>query len=175
MRRLELFQSIWQNFARFVLISLFHDFDELKNSLEKWREQRLKIVFTNGCFDIIHRGHVEYLSKAKSYGDILIVGLNSDVSVNKLKGKSRPFINEEDRAFILSSLKAVDAVVRFNEDTPHTIISKIIPDVLVKGGDYKIEEIVGRDTVEQNGGKVVTIQFMKGYSTSILIEKIKNS
>jgi rfaE bifunctional protein nucleotidyltransferase chain/domain len=157
------------------LTDFFHDFDELKNNLEKWRNKKLKIVFTNGCFDILHRGHVEYLSKAKSYGDILIVGLNSDTSVKRLKGESRPYINEDDRGYILSNLKAVDAVVLFNEDTPYKIINKIIPDVLVKGGDYKLEEIVGRETVEKNGGKVETVGFIKGNSTSILIEKIRNS
>ncbi len=157
------------------MTSIFHNFNDLSNRLVKWKEERLKIVFTNGCFDILHRGHVEYLSAAKSYGDILIVGLNSDASVKKLKGISRPFINEDDRSFILSCLKSVDAVIVFNEDTPHSIISKIIPDVLVKGGDYEVENIVGRDIVEKNGGKVITVSFIKGNSSSSLIEKIKNS
>ena len=158
-----------------MLAKIFQNFNQIKTLLDEWKEKGLKIVFTNGCFDILHRGHVEYLSQAKSYGDILIVGLNSDISVKKLKGEERPFVSEEDRAYILSGLSAVDAIVIFNEDTPYHLISKIIPDVLVKGGDYKVEDIVGREIVEKNGGKVVTVSFVNGNSTSLLINKIKNS
>ena len=154
---------------------IYQNFEELNDILDKWKKEDQKIVFTNGCFDILHRGHVEYLSKAKSFGNILIVGLNSDYSVKKLKGESRPFVLENDRAFILSNLEAVDAVILFNEDTPFELISKIIPDVLVKGGDYKVEDIVGRDIVEKNGGEVVTVSFVNGNSTSLLIERIRNS
>ena len=155
------------------MADFFQNFDALSEKLSKWKNEGLKIVFTNGCFDLLHRGHVEYLAKAKSYGDVLIIGLNSDESVKKLKGPSRPFVNENDRGFILTGLKSVDAVVIFNENTPNILISKIIPDVLVKGGDYNLEEIVGRDIVEENGGKVVTVDFVKGKSSSSLIEKIK--
>lgn len=148
---------------------------ELVGTLKKWRSSKLKIVFTNGCFDILHRGHVEYLNKAKSFGDKLIIGLNSDTSVKKLKGKNRPFTNENDRAYIIANLKAVDAVVIFEEDTPFLIIKKIKPDILVKGGDYKIDEIVGKDIVEKNGGKVITVPYINGKSTTNLLNKIKKS
>jgi rfaE bifunctional protein nucleotidyltransferase chain/domain len=158
-----------------VLTNIFYNFGELKKKLIKWKNENLKIVFTNGCFDILHRGHVEYLAKARTYGDILIVGINSDSSVKKLKGLSRPFMNENDRSFILAGLKSVDVVIIFDEDTPYLLINKIIPDVLVKGGDYKEKDIIGRDIVEKNGGKVITVSYVKDNSTSSLIEKIKKS
>lgn len=148
---------------------------QLKISLNNWRTDGLTIVFTNGCFDIIHRGHIEYLLKAKSYGDILIVGLNSDSSVRKLKGNKRPIISQDDRAFILSNIIPVDAVVIFDEETPFELISKILPDILVKGGDYSIEDIVGKDIVEKNGGKVKTVPLVKGKSTTNIFNKIFNS
>ncbi len=153
----------------------YRNFKTFKEQFFEWRKDNLKIVFTNGCFDLLHRGHVEYLAKAKSYGDVLIIGLNSDNSVKKLKGKSRPFVHEQDRGFILAGLKSVDAVVVFEEETPYSLISKIVPDVLVKGGDYSLEEVVGKNIVEENGGKVVTITFIEGNSSSSLIEKIKQS
>ena len=131
------------------------------------------IVFSNGCFDILHSGHCKYLSEAKKLGDILIVGLNTDKSVKNLKGNSRPINNQNDRAYVLSSLKSVDYVVFFDEETPLNLIKKILPDVLVKGDDYRIEDIVGADTVINNGGKVITIPLVAGKSTSALIEKIK--
>lgn len=155
--------------------NLFYRFEELEPLLIQWRKQHLKIVFTNGCFDLLHRGHIEYLAKAKSFGDILIIGLNSDKSVKILKGPTRPFINEEDRGVVLESLKFVDAVILFEEETPFNVINKIIPDVLVKGGDYNINNIVGKKTVEDNGGEVVTVEYIKGFSTSNLIEKIKRT
>lgn len=148
---------------------------ELKTNLNRWRKLSLKIVFTNGCFDLIHRGHVEYLIKAKSLGDILIVGLNSDSSVQKLKGADRPFIEESDRAFILANIIPVDAVVIFKENTPYLLIKDILPDILVKGGDYDLEKIIGKDIVKKNGGKVVTIPFIKGKSTTNILDKIRNS
>ena len=154
---------------------LFKKFSEFNELLLNWKKDKKKIVFTNGCFDILHRGHVEYLEKAKSYGDFLVVGLNSDESVKRLKGISRPYIAEEDRGYLLAGLKSVDAVVIFDEDTPHSLISNIIPDVLVKGGDYNIKDIVGRDVVESNGGKVITVNFIEGRSSSSIIKKIKNS
>ena len=157
------------------MVNFYNNFDDFSPQLFKWKTEGLKIVFTNGCFDILHRGHVEYLSEAKSYGDILIVGLNSDESVKKLKGRSRPFVNERDRGFILAGLKSVDAIIVFNEDTPQSLISKIIPDVLIKGGDYDIQEIVGKDIVKDNGGEVKVVSFVEGNSSSSLIEKIKQS
>ncbi|MEJ2542765.1 MAG: D-glycero-beta-D-manno-heptose 1-phosphate adenylyltransferase [Calditrichaceae bacterium] len=134
----------------------------------------IKLVFTNGIFDILHRGHVAYLEKAKAMGDLLILGLNSDESARRLKGKNRPYVGQDDRAFILSRLESVDIVSIFDDDTPNTLIENIKPDVLVKGGDYNLDEIVGRDFVEKYGGKVCTIPFIKDKSTTSLIDKIKN-
>lgn len=131
------------------------------------------VVFTNGCFDIIHRGHVEYLSKAKSLGDILIVAINSDKSVRRLKGKGRPVINEKDRAFILSHLDMVDYVTLFDSLTPLSLIRKISPDVLVKGGDYDADSIVGAADVKASGGKVKVMPYLRGYSSSAVIGKLK--
>ncbi len=147
----------------------------LKNNLfliKDAKAENKKIVFTNGCFDIIHRGHVTYLIEAKAQGDFLVVGVNSDTSVSKLKGSGRPVNNENDRAYILRSLKPVDAVIIFNEDTPYDLISSVIPDVLVKGGDWKVEDIVGSDIVLKNGGDVKSLEFVKNYSTTSLLEKI---
>jgi rfaE bifunctional protein nucleotidyltransferase chain/domain len=138
------------------------------------RLESKKIIFTNGCFDIIHAGHVTYLYEAKSYGDILIVGLNSDDSVRRLKGKSRPLNNQRDRAVVLSSLDMIDYVCIFDEDTPYNLIAEVKPDVLVKGGDYDKDSIVGADIVKKNGGAVITIPLLEGRSTSILIDKIKS-
>ena len=132
-----------------------------------------KIVFTNGCFDILHRGHVEYLAQASDYGDILILGLNSDASVRKLKGPERPINSEQSRAITMASLKYVDFVYIFDEDTPFQLINQIQPDVLVKGGDYIIEEIVGYDIVTAKGGQVLTIPFVDGFSTTGIINKMK--
>ncbi len=137
------------------------------------RGKNKKLVFTNGCFDLIHRGHVTYLNEAKSLGDFLVVGLNSDSSVRKLeKGSNRPFNNENDRAFVLDNIKAVDYVIIFSEDTPHNLIKNIKPDYLVKGGDWKEEDIVGSDVVKANGGKVISLKFVDNYSTTSLINKI---
>ena len=155
--------------------NFFTDFNSFNKKLSEWKNKKYRIVFTNGCFDILHRGHVEYLNKARKKGDILIVGLNSDDSVKRLKGPQRPYVNESDRAFILINLKSVDAVVLFKEDTPESIIKKIIPDVLVKGGDYSKDNIVGKEIVEKNGGKVLTIELIKGKSSSSLIQKIKET
>lgn len=131
-----------------------------------------KLVFTNGCFDIIHRGHIEYLNEAKELGEKLIIGLNSDKSVKQLKGESRPVNNELDRAYILDNLKSVDFVVIFNEDTPYNLIDAIKPDVLVKGGDWKPEDIVGSDIVLANGGEVKSLKFINDYSSTSVINKI---
>ncbi|MPL72823.1 Bifunctional protein HldE [bioreactor metagenome] len=150
-------------------------FDNIQKQVLKWREENKKIVFTNGCFDIIHRGHVDYLSKAKDLGDILIIGLNTDQSVRNIKGNTRPIQDENSRAIILASMQFVDAIVFFSEPTPYTLIKEIQPDILVKGADYKKEDIVGYDIVSQRGGKVETIEFIEGYSTSNIERKIKNT
>jgi rfaE bifunctional protein nucleotidyltransferase chain/domain len=147
--------------------------DDLDKELSILRQENKKIVFTNGCFDILHLGHVDYLSKAKDLGDCLIVGINSDSSVRRLKGKTRPIQDEESRKKIMASLSFVDFVVMFNEDTPYNLIKKVQPDVLVKGADYKKEDIVGYDIVKQKGGKVETINYLEGFSTSNIIKKIK--
>ena len=148
---------------------------ELIRQIEKWRLEKKNIVFTNGCFDLLHRGHVEYLQKAKNYGDVLVVGINSDSSVKRLKGVERPFLNQEDRSFIISSLISVDVVCIFDEDTPYELIKVIQPDVLIKGGDYNANEIVGNDLVVKNGGQVLTVPFVQGKSTSNLIKKIQSN
>jgi len=132
-----------------------------------------KVVFTNGCFDFIHPGHIYYLNEAKSMGDILVIGLNSDKSVRKIKGKDRPINNQDFRISVLSALEMVDYVIVFDEPTPYNLIKAIVPDILVKGGDYKIEDVVGRDIVEGNGGRVVCVSYIEGFSTTSIIEKIK--
>ncbi len=149
-----------------------------KEITEKVRELKTKgkeIVFTNGCFDIIHAGHIQYLDDAKDCGDILIVGLNSDVSIKKIKGEFRPINNEQDRAAVLSALEMVDYVVIFDQETPYELINIIMPDFLVKGGDWKVHEIIGSDIVEASGGVVKSLPFRKGYSTSAIIERIKQN
>ena len=148
--------------------------ETLKPLLESLAGQGKKIVFTNGCFDILHRGHVEYLCHARDLGDYLVLGLNTDESVKRLgKSPERPINNEETRATILAGLECVDAIVLFNEDTPLELITCIQPDVLVKGNDYKAEDIVGYDIVTNKGGKVITINLVEGFSTTKLIEKMK--
>jgi len=134
-----------------------------------------KLVFTNGCFDLLHRGHIDYLSKAASLGDYLVVAINSDASVQKLKGKNRPIADEKSRAEIMASLCFVDAVIIFDDDTPLRLIKLIKPDLLIKGADYTISTIVGADEVIANGGNVNTIQFLEGYSTSLIEKKIKET
>lgn len=134
---------------------------------------RQKIVFTNGCFDVLHYGHVRYLLEAKKLGDILVVGLNSDESVRRLKGPTRPVNGEKERAFVLAALTCIDYVVIFGEDTPKELIETVIPDVLVKGGDYDLSNIVGADFVTRNGGTVTTIPFVEGFSSTHIIEQLK--
>ena len=146
---------------------------ELQKILNQWNAENQSVVFTNGCFDIIHPGHIHILEKAKSYGDVLIVGLNSNRSVKNLKGKSRPINSESDRIKILCSIKHVDHVIVFDEDTPIELIELINPNFLVKGGDYNKSEIVGADLVEKNGGSVIIIDLLKNYSTSSLIDRFK--
>jgi rfaE bifunctional protein nucleotidyltransferase chain/domain len=139
----------------------------------KLSDEGKTLVFTNGCFDILHLGHVDYLSKASDLGDILMIGLNSDDSVTRIKGPGRPLQDEWSRAMILASLGFVDYVVLFSEDTPYELILAAQPDILVKGSDYTAEEIVGYDIVTKRGGKVVTVDFLEGYSTSRIVEKLK--
>jgi len=145
---------------------------KLKEFRKKWRKQGKKLVFTNGCFDLLHLGHIRYLKKAKSLGDILVVGLNSDRSVKKIKGEKRPILPEKERAEILSSLWFVDYVVLFNEETPERLIKELEPDVLVKGADWKLKEIVGADLVRSRGGVVRGIPLYKGRSTTSVIDEI---
>ena len=143
----------------------------LRNQAEK---EGKKVVFTNGCFDILHRGHIEIFQRSKSLGDILIVGLNSDASVKMLKGDKRPIVDEDDRAVVVAALECVDYVCLFEEETPAEIIKQVKPDILVKGGDYKIEDIVGRETVWENGGEVIAVPLVEGRATRSIIEKIVN-
>ncbi len=148
----------------------------LKDNIEiinRIKAERKKIVFTNGCFDLLHVGHIRYLAQAKKLGDFLIIGLNSDSSVKELKGEDRPINSFEDRATLLSAIESVDLVIMFEEQTPENLIKDIVPDILVKGGDYNIEDIVGYQTVMQNGGQVKTLSFYDGYSSTNYINKIK--
>lgn len=138
------------------------------------KEKKQTVVFTNGCFDILHAGHVHYLNQAKALGDILIVGLNSDASVKSYKGDKRPINNEKDRAYVLASLKAVDFVVIFNESTPETLISKLQPTIHVKGGDYTIDQLPEAKTVHAYGGKIELLSFIPGKSTTSVIERIRD-
>ena len=142
---------------------------EIRNNL---KNENKKVVFTNGCFDILHAGHVDYLTKAKEKGDILIVAVNSDASVKRIKGALRPIVPQHERAFIISFLKPVDYVVIFEEDTPYEMIKQLVPDVLVKGEDWSIGNIVGRDIIETNGGKVESIKFVNNRSTTNIIKTI---
>ncbi|MBI5731573.1 MAG: D-glycero-beta-D-manno-heptose 1-phosphate adenylyltransferase [Ignavibacteriales bacterium] len=153
-------------------MSNIKNINELAEIRKELKLQNKKVVFTNGVFDILHAGHVDYLTKAKSKGDILIVAVNSDSSVKKIKGELRPIVPQNERVFIISSLKPVDYVVIFDEETPYEIIKKIIPDVLVKGADWSVKNIVGRDIVEANGGKVETIEFTNDSSTTNIIKTV---
>ena len=146
--------------------------EQIDYNIAYWRFKEFRVVFTNGCFDIIHRGHIEYLAKARELGDILVVGLNTDESVKRIKGDGRPLQDQDSRALILASLSFVGAVIFFNEDTPYELIKKIQPDILVKGGDYKPEEIVGFDVVQKKGGTIKTIEFIDGFSSSSMIQKL---
>ena len=141
--------------------------------INEWKSQDNKVVFTNGCFDILHLGHVDYLEKARKLGDKLILGLNTDASVSRIKGPSRPIVNETSRSRVIASLEFVDLVVLFDEETPLELIEKLIPDVLVKGNDYLAENIVGANVVIKNGGKVETVALVEGYSTTNIVNKIK--
>jgi len=151
---------------------------ELKRALiqvEQWQSAGKKIVFTNGCFDLLHPGHIDYLEKAAAFGDVLIIGLNDDASIRRLKGDSRPINPLNDRMIMLQGLGAVDLVIPFSEDTPLNLITALMPDILIKGGDYEPDDIVGADEVRNAGGEVLVIPFVDGYSSSKLIERIRDS
>ena len=161
------------DFAKAIFLKIKNQ-ETLAVQTSIWRFTNKKIVFTNGCFDLLHPGHLQYLAEARSLGHALIVGLNSDASVRKLKGAHRPINDEQTRALNLAALLVVDAVIVFDEDTPMNLIQKIMPDVLVKGGDYVIETIVGAKEVLAAGGQVEVLSFLEGYSTTALEQRIKN-
>jgi len=144
----------------------------LRKIRERLRKQKKKVVFTNGTFDILHRGHVEYLAKAKALGDVLVVGLNTDASIRRIKGPKRPINTNRDRAAVLAALEAVDYICFFGEDTPRRLIAALVPDVLVKGADWNVDDIVGKDIVEKNGGVVKTIRLTPGRSTTNVIRRV---
>jgi D-beta-D-heptose 7-phosphate kinase/D-beta-D-heptose 1-phosphate adenosyltransferase len=150
------------------------DLQDLLSKREALRRQGRTVVFTNGCFDLLHPGHVRYLTQARALGDALVVALNSDRSVRALKGEGRPILNERERAEVIAALHAVDYVVIFEEETPRELIAKLLPDVLVKGGDWPLDEIVGRVEVEAAGGKVISLPYVEGSSTTDIIKKIKD-
>lgn len=146
---------------------------ELQRLVANWRFKNLKIVFTNGCFDLVHLGHIDYLTRAAELGDVLAVGLNSDDSARRIKGEGRPIMDQNSRSLLLASFLFVDAVIIFDQETPLELIRLIQPDILVKGADYKPEKIVGADIVTGNGGEVVTLPYLQGYSTSFIEKKIR--
>lgn len=146
--------------------------DDAQRIVNEWKAQGEKIVFTNGCFDIIHKGHVCYLAQARDLGTKLVLGLNTDASIKRLKGESRPIKEEESRALTVASFAFIDLVVLFDEDTPFELISQLVPNVLVKGSDYKVQDIVGADVVMQHGGEVKTIDFVEGFSTTNYAKKL---
>jgi len=153
---------------------IIQDWESVKQTLSLWNFNGEKIVFTNGCFDIVHQGHIDYLSKARDLGTKLVLGLNTDASVKRLKGEERPINNEYSRALLLASFEFVDKVILFGEDTPYELIKAIQPDILVKGNDYKIEDIVGYDILKAKGGEIKTLDFIDGFSSTSIIEKIKS-
>jgi D-glycero-beta-D-manno-heptose 1-phosphate adenylyltransferase len=148
---------------------------EANEQVKIWQAKGEKVVFTNGCFDLLHLGHVDYLEKARNLGDRLIIGLNTDASVSRFKGSERPLQDQTSRSRVLAALQFVDLVVLFNEDTPLNLITELLPNILVKGSDYLAENIVGADVVKKAGGKVETIDFVAGYSTTRIVEKIKRT
>lgn len=149
------------------------DRENLRTERERLRREGRRIVFTNGCFDLLHPGHIRYLAQARALGDVLIVAINSDRSVQELKGKGRPILNEQERSIVLCGLESVDYVIVFDEETPRELIALILPDVLVKGGDWSIDKIVGREEVEGAGGQVFSLPYLEGQSTSEIIERIR--
>ncbi|HEY5327830.1 MAG TPA: D-glycero-beta-D-manno-heptose 1-phosphate adenylyltransferase [Mucilaginibacter sp.] len=157
-----------------TLLDKIRDLPLLKSVVSGWKQNCEKVVFTNGVFDVLHIGHITYLAKAAELGDKLIIGLNSDSSVKRIKGENRPVNNQNNRAALLAALFFVDAIVVFDDDTPFNLITALMPDVLVKGADYSIENIVGAKEVIANGGEVKTINFVEGYSSTSIIEKLRN-
>lgn len=155
--------------------SKIYSLSDLKIQSDKWKENGEKIVFTNGCFDLVHRGHIEVLANTADLGNKLIIGLNSDSSIKELKGENRPIMDEISRSILLASLQFVDAIVFFSEETPCKLIETLIPDVLAKGGDYKVTEIAGNGVVLENGGEVILFPFIDGISSTNIVEKIKQS
>ena len=153
---------------------IFENAQTFSSVLSMWKQAGETVVFTNGCFDLVHRGHIDSLAKAAAFGDRLVVGLNSDVSVKLLKGENRPLIDQQSRAVLLASLLMVDAVILFDEEKPYELIKSILPDVLVKGTEYQVEEIAGFDIVLASGGRVERIELTEGFSTTDLIQKIKS-
>ena len=158
----------------YIKSKILNDKAQIDRQIAVWKFLNHKIVFTNGCFDILHRGHIDYLAKAADEGDILVVGLNTDNSVRKIKGDNRPVNDEETRALILGALGFVDAVILFDEETPYELINSVQPDVLIKGSDYKEEDIVGYDIVTASGGEIKTIELLEGFSTTGLIDRLKS-
>lgn len=154
------------------IINKIYTTDSIQSKIAQWRFKNEKIVFSNGCFDILHRGHIEYLAQAADFGARLIIGLNSDTSVRRIKGNDRPLQDQVSRSILLAALSFVDAVIVFDEDTPYELIKNVKPDFLVKGNDYKAEDIVGYDIVKQNGGDVITIKLVEGYSTSSIVKRM---
>jgi D-glycero-beta-D-manno-heptose 1-phosphate adenylyltransferase len=152
--------------------NIFSDYNKISSEVKRLKTEGKKVVFTNGVFDIIHRGHIEYLSEAKKLGDILIVGINSDSSVKTIKGEKRPIVNEENRAFVLANLKPVDFVIIFSEDNPFNVINAVKPDILVKGGDWSEDKIIGADIVKKSGGEVKRIKFVENNSSTNIIDEI---
>jgi D-glycero-beta-D-manno-heptose 1-phosphate adenylyltransferase len=158
-----------------ILNNKIHTWETLKTQVATWQAHGKKIVFSNGCFDLLHKGHIDYLNRAADLGDVLVMGLNTDASVSKLKGPHRPIQDEHSRLTIIAALQCVNAVVLFNEETPYDLIELVQPDVLVKGSDYKPENIVGFDIVMAKGGVVKTIDYLPGYSTSVIEKRIKEA
>ena len=154
------------------MLDVIKSLDEIVKIRTQLKNEGKKVVFTNGVFDILHAGHVDYLAKAKQCGDALILALNSDASVKRIKGEKKPIVPQNERAFILSNLKSVDYVMLFEEDTPQKLIDILLPDILVKGADWPIDQIIGRETVEKNGGEVKRIEFVSQQSTTNIIKKI---
>lgn len=158
-----------------IKTKLYNDISTLSNQVEIWRKSGQKIVFTNGCFDLVHAGHVSYLEEAKSLGDKLIIGVNSDASITRLKGSNRPIIPQSERLIVLAALESVDAVILFEQDTPIALVEIIAPDILVKGGDWQINQIVGSEYVIANGGTVKSLRYVEGLSTTNIEQKIKSN
>jgi len=154
---------------------IYQDIESLEKQVRTWQSQGDKVIFTNGVFDLLHLGHLNYLSEAKELGNRLIIAVNSDSSVKRLKGNERPINNEKMRSSLLATMEMVDGVIIFTNDTPLSVIKKILPDVLVKGGDYKVIDIVGYQEVIENGGEVKTLTYVEGFSTTDIIDKIKNT